>query len=109
MNNQTIIPHPLSENLKKARGKHFGKLIRQVYEETSPALVEQAKLIIAREGNLSIISVGILALKFNLHLKHCFEFLEWQKILSSGTYQRLLDRGLKATQVLEKAKSIDNF
>lgn len=98
--------HSLTEQLKKARGKHFVLLLKQVYADLSPDLAEQALIIIKETGKLTPTDVGVLALRFNLQLKHTFEFLEEQNVLPSGTYDRLKDRGLKASEVIQRASNV---
>lgn len=93
------------EELKKARGDRFVFLLKQVYAEVSPELAEHAKQMIKKTGKLTPTDVGVLALRFNLQLKHAFEFLEEQMILPCGTYDRLRDRGLKVADVMQRAKA----
>lgn len=93
-----------AQDLKHARGHRYGELIRESYEELSPLLVIDANEMIKAEGKLSIVDVGTLAIRYNLHLKYACEFLEWQKMLPTGTYERLKDRGLIVERVLIEAR-----
>jgi hypothetical protein len=88
----------LTEDLKTARGQRFGELIKETYYSLAPQLLSDARIIIATNNRLTLSDIVQLAIAFNLRLKHCFDFLEdpIDQILPSGTYQKLLDRGLKS-------------
>ncbi|MGG6267101.1 hypothetical protein ACQ4M3_13120 [Leptolyngbya sp. AN03gr2] len=96
-------PHPNSEALKTARGKRFVALLKQVYTESAPELAASAQAIIEAQGKLTIVDVGVLALQFNLQLKHASEFLEEQGVLPCGTYDRLKARNLKVSDIMRRA------
>jgi hypothetical protein len=90
----------LTTELKRSRGKRYGVLIRQVYELLNDELQTKAR----KKDTLSINDVALLAVEYNLQLKHCFEFLEWSNVLPSGTYERFLWRGLKTMKVMQNAR-----
>lgn len=92
----------LTTQLKVARGKEFVKLLKQTYYAIAPLLEKRANQMIEAEGKLTARMVGVLANEFNLCAKHTFEFLAHLKILPSGTYDRLIDRGLKVRDILRK-------
>ena len=96
----------LTEQLKLARGKRFGELLKQTYYSLAPELVANAKQIIQETGKISVNDVARLAIAYNLCLKHCFEFLQdpIDQVLSSGTYRKLLDRGLKPKSVMDEMR-----
>ncbi len=93
----------LTEALKTTRGPRFGSLLKQTYAVLGPSLADAAREIKQDTGKLTPTDVGVLALQFNLCLKHTFEFLEdvQDQVLPSGTYDRLKDRGLKAKELFE--------
>lgn len=103
MNNQQI-PHPLAEKLKQARGKEFTRLYKQLYQQSGKLLEAEARQIIEKKGGLSIRDVAKLAIRFNLQLKHAFEFLEGRGVLATGTYCRLQNRGLKVSEAMKAAR-----
>ena len=92
----------LTNQLRVARGKEFTRLLKQTYSTIAPLLETRTNQMIQTEGKLTPAMVGTLANEFNLCAKHTFEFLEELKILPSGTYDRLIDRGLKARDILKK-------
>ncbi len=94
----------LAEQLKVARGKEFGKLLKQTYYALAPELVKEARNIIEATGKLNAKDIAKLAISFNLCMKHCSEFLEdpINQLLPSGTYQKMLDRGLKPRLVINQ-------
>ncbi|NJM74686.1 MAG: hypothetical protein HC852_01665 [Acaryochloridaceae cyanobacterium RU_4_10] len=91
----------LTEALKTARGQRFGSLLKQTYALLGPRLTNSAREIKQQTGKLTPTDVGGLALQFSLCLKHTFDFLEDDRVLPSGTYDRLKDRGLKAKEVFK--------
>jgi hypothetical protein len=95
----------LTESLKTARGQEFWRIHRKTYYAIGPKLTTEARRIKLEQGKIVVMDVAILAIQFNLCLKHCFDFLEDRvdQVLPSGSYKRLQDRGLKATKIMREA------
>ena len=100
-----ITPHPKSEALKRARGQEWVKLLREVYADVAPVLAEEARQIIAEAGRLAPIDVAKMAVRHNLHFKHACEWLEEERVLPTGTYSRMRERGLKVRDAMDAARA----
>jgi hypothetical protein len=95
----------LTNSLKTARGKHFKKVLIETFHSISPKLKAEARAIKAVSG-IKVRDVAELAIRYNLQLKHCFDFLEdseGEQIIRFGTYDRLRDAGLKSNQIMWEA------
>lgn len=92
----------LTNQLKTARGKSFVRLLKQTYQAIAPELAAKAR----EKEKLSVNDVADLAIAYNLSLKHCFDFLEEQMVLPTGTYESLMDRGLKPKKIMESRRAI---
>jgi hypothetical protein len=105
--NLTDYERKLTDRLKKARGNRFGQILKQTYCVIGVQLAKEARSIKAASGKLSIADIAQLAVKYNLGLKHTFDFLEdpLDQVLPFGTYDVLLSRGLKPKKIMENANA----
>ncbi|NER83303.1 MAG: hypothetical protein F6K42_27880 [Leptolyngbya sp. SIO1D8] len=76
------------------RGRNYKKAM-QVW---IPILVADAVEIYVNEKKLTALAISRIAVKRNFPIKTTFEFLEYAKILPSGTWDRLVDRGFTAAK-----------
>jgi hypothetical protein len=97
----------LTDKLRVTRGKGYYTVLKQILAECGQQIIDDANIIKAT-GKLTVLDIGRLAVKYDLNLKATAEWLEENRALPTGTYQRLLDRGLKAREILEAAKNNDN-
>lgn len=94
----------LTEKLKVTRGKGYYTILKAILADCGQQILDDANAIKAT-GKLTVLDVGKLAVKYDLNFKATCEWLEENRVLPAGSYQRLIDRGLKAREVLEAAKS----
>lgn len=92
-----------ADDLKHARGKRWGELFREYDATTGETMRQEARQIIARNsGSFRVIELARLAIKYDLPLKTTCRCLEGP-VIPSGTYERLIERGLKVRKALEAA------
>ena len=73
----------------KLRGANY----RKVMDEVTPMLSRRANELISSEGKFTPRMIATLAIEFNLPAKTTCEFLEYARILPSGTWDRLENKG----------------
>jgi len=83
----------LTDSLRTARGQRFGKLLKETYYSVSPQLIGEARKIIAETGKITLKDIIKLAIQFNIHLKHCFDFLSEppDSIIPIGRWEYIKD------------------
>lgn len=90
----------LQQQLRNARGSHYGKLYKQVYySEIGQSLFADAADIAAARNGIHYPDIGMLMLRYDLPCATTFKLLEDARILPYGTWQTLQERKLKATEV----------
>ena len=81
---------------RNLRGANY----RKVMDEVTPMLSHRANELIERDGKFTPLMIATLAIEFNLPAKTTCEFLEYARILPSGTWDRLESNGQKAVRYL---------
>jgi len=94
----------LTEKLKAARGKQFLVLLDMAIDKIGPYLQAEIK---KRNGKVTVLDIAQLSVSYNLHFKTCTEMLEKLKILPTGTFLSLKDRGLNVKKVMAEAAKKD--
>ena len=96
----------LTEKLKVARGKGYFTVLKAILAECGQQMADDARdTINQNEGKYTTLDIGKLAVKYDLNFKATCEWLEESQVIPTGTYIRLKERGLKATEVLETART----
>jgi len=96
--------HPLSNELKTARGKRWVYLLKSVYKDVAPVLAEKAgKIIKYKNGVFTPFDVAVLAVEHNLCFKHCCQWLEDQCVIPVGTCEKVKDRGMGFQVAMQEA------
>lgn len=65
----------LTNQLRFARGKRFGKLLKQTYHSLFPQMKIMANQIAEENGKLTLNDIIRMSILFNLCVKHCVDFL----------------------------------
>lgn len=95
-------PSDLTEKLRHTRGKGYYTVLQAILADIGPQLAADAVAILAESGGkMTVYNVGCLAVKYDLNFKATCEWLEESRVIPTGTYQRLKERGLKAREVFE--------
>lgn len=92
-------PHLRPVNL---RGVAYYTELKRILAEIGPAIIADAEAIKAATGTITPVGVAGLALKHNLNFKATCEWLEEQRFLRYGTYDRIR-ASLKISDLLDEA------
>jgi hypothetical protein len=89
----------LTDKLKVTRGKGYYTVLKQILAECGQQMADEARAIKEATHRITLYDLGVLALKYGLNFKATTEWLEESRVLKAGTYQRLVDSGVKAREV----------
>lgn len=97
---------PENNRLYGLRGKDFAKEYKRLYTEVGGAVTQRYFEVVEKSGKFTPKNLGQLAREFRLTIK---VMDEWLPDLTNGNYpfgtwERLKDRGVKASQLLEEIK-----
>lgn len=88
-------------------GKAYYEELRAILAEIGPALKADAEAMRDDAGKLTVRALCQLALKYTLNVKATCEALEDMRILPTGTYDGLKDRGFKPMAMLRQVAAED--
>jgi hypothetical protein len=94
----------LTDKLKVTRGKGYYTILKQILAICGQQMADEARATKEANEALTLYDLGALALKYDLNFKATVEWLEESRVLKSGAYQRLIDRGVKAQELFAKVK-----
>lgn len=99
MSEQPIRPLPELRPVRLQGGAYY-KELRRLLRLLGGAIVEDAKAFHRRDQKITVDHVAQLALKYHLNMKAVAEYLEDRRVLPTGSYERLLERGLRPMTAL---------
>lgn len=90
----------LTDKLRTLRGKAYHTLLKTILDECGQQIVQEARVIIVGSGRLAPVDIGALAIKYDLNFRATCEWLEESQVIPTGVYDRLIERGLRVSEVL---------
>ena len=81
-----------------------GRNYRKAMTEWTPLLVADARKVHEQKQKLSPIDIARIAIKHNFPMKTTFQFLEYDELIPTGTWDRLMMNGITAGQLVEAAQ-----
>lgn len=83
--------------------EYFVKLAEILNSDEGKAIVDEAQDVATATGKLTPFDLCIITLNHNLPFKAICEWLEENKVIPTGAYNRLLARGFKVHDALKIA------
>ncbi len=97
--------HPLTEKLKHCRGKGYYTVLKAIIRDIGPCINSTFDEMMLRNGGISTVDLGYIALIYNLNMKATIEWLEESEKLPTGTYDKIfIDHKVKVSKVYEAAR-----
>lgn len=101
MSEQPTTPLPELRPVR-LQGKAYYTALRAILKEIKYDLKRDAERLQRGAGKFTVAHLCRLALTYRLNLKATAECLEDEHFLPAGTYQRLIDRGLRPMTALRE-------
>lgn len=86
----------IRNKLTGLRGAAYYARLREILADCGQLLADEAKEI----DQITPLDIGVLAIKYGLNFKATCEWLEESRVIPTGTYDRLIKRGIKISDIL---------
>lgn len=97
----------LTKQLKTARGKRYYEILRCLRHCLSDDLSKDFLEIKKYYGKITPVTIGVLALHYDINLKAMFELLNDCHLIKCGHYDRIIiDGKVKVGEIFEAAKQL---
>lgn len=95
----------LTEQLKQARGPEYTARLKYILKVLGPEIKNDFSTMREAFGKVTPVDIGIIVLMHNLNYKAVTEFLERERLVPWGTYERLIDGKMKVNEILEQSRA----
>lgn len=90
--------------IKTARGSVYYGLLKTILGYIGKTIFDDEQRIERERGDFTVADIGYLSLVHDLNFKATCEWLEETGAICTGTYDRLMDLGIRVRDVLKKAR-----
>ena len=92
----------MTNQLNCLRGLAYYTRLKIILTEFGEQLAEDAR----QQEKITPVVIGALALKYSLNFKATCEWLEECNVIPTGVYDRLMERGVRVSDIFEAARAV---
>ncbi len=94
----------LNDKLRAARGKGYFTVLKAILAKCGQDIINDAQEVKRKDGRITPFNIAEIALKHDLNFKATCEWLEESGVIPSGSHQKLIERGFRATLAFEAVR-----